>query len=648
MSKHKLPRSSKIVDVMSQSDEVNEIAEKNEPREEREKSRFLAPGKGILKQRLQKDDDQRENLTISNIPVPENAGADEDSMERNNTTSRLSVSRLHSKIDRRVSFAPDVTLHRVEIIPQLETTIREPRRKSNMLSVNVNENQKSSGSAQEPSVLNETMELTEHLPSATRDVHLSLQKDEGISNTEDKSIFENEVSMEITQLFSKHSARPANDLAPAGVDQKGKSLSDGQEEMELTKLHLGRLHNTEDDSQMSVTEMFSKNERRSSPVPNEPQPYYESKIREIRPSHDGHSSQLQEGRHTTEFFTEQTFSQVNNEFPTHQDEHDLSEIRNSQVLTSTQQFSEKGPETLESSGSDSTNSYSGEGASLKKRRLEEGQYPILSEQENREGVEKANFNEDMDLTMMERLSPIDISMNLGAHPNDDYTKTAAGSIVMNEDSLEPENEPKDIALGLKKVFNLAGISFHIGSEKEAPETIKKISFETDLERSEWPLVNAYTALYGDMPVLEIYAFCCKELLKRIQRSRQLFKELEEQIALNPPPALYKMLTESESSASNELNQKLHLIRDFSRLEAAKVWFEWRCRHLNGIKIVLQENLGLLREELSTIEKRLNESRQIKKKVLAIRRVLKREIELAKEPLPSKKSSPPIPERLKLA
>lgn len=86
------------------------------------------PGKGILKQ------NQSSQMTSSflenpGVRIPTRIITKKEVLDGSNTTSRINTSNLQSMVKRRVSFAPDVTLHSFTFVPEQNNEIKEPRRR---------------------------------------------------------------------------------------------------------------------------------------------------------------------------------------------------------------------------------------------------------------------------------------------------------------------------------------------------------------------------------------------------------------------------------------------------------------------------------------------------------------------------------------
>ncbi|SCU99187.1 LANO_0F01068g1_1 [Lachancea nothofagi CBS 11611] len=616
---------------------------------EKLKSKFLVPGRGILKQRFAQGDDQRENVTISNIPDSGNSQV-QDNLDQNNTTSRISTTRLQSKLDRRVSFAPDVTLHRVDFVPQHPDTFREPRRKPN---VNISAKNALSNNSEGIDAAN-SMESADDGGSAVSLDLVRTQKDPYTP------VFDKEVSMEITQLFSKHSARPDSEI----------KSPEGQEDMEVTKLH--REASSQDhgghivisatvsgggiEQDMEFTELqnaAAEHENDRDVTAPGAVPYFPAANEQSNNSTTNSSRSIERDlsdMETTEPLKLLTTTreqgdklqaispaeaswQMPQQNLAGQNDREILDIMSSQVVTSTQLRSGSTEQLQPDTEIEKKRSFPE--ASLKRRKISSDETVRSSS-----FVGGSTVDDDMDLTMMERLSPINISANLEHEVDMLRGGKSSGLLSLKE---KVQNEPNSIALST--FLNAVGMTFP--SQEDNFERFTKLAFNVESGEIKWPAVEIYNILYADMPILEISAFCCKELLLRVEKSRRLFQEVEEQVSRNPSPALFKKYFDSTQASRETMNNQIILIRDYSKLQALRVWFEWRSMHLNGIKSVLKENLMVLRIELETISARIDKINTINKKVLEVKQKIIRELHLSKEQLKAPSINPAIPERLRI-
>ncbi|CUS23222.1 LAQU0S08e04830g1_1 [Lachancea quebecensis] len=635
---------------MSQETEEPSKIPPNGKSQVRERSKFMVPGRSILKQKLLYNDGGSENLTLSNIPVFSSSQEHEDADGRNNTTSRLNTSKLQSKLDRRVSFAPDVTLHRVDFVPQQRSTFREPRRKP-ASEILVDEIAKEEvQDSQDHMFAEESMQLTEHYGRAHAGNSTILSPERRDQKALYIPAYDKEVSMEITQLFSKHSAGPENNSQEINGDRQI-SAHPSEEDMEVTQLQKAGPQNGDDGESMIMTEVFRP----------------QSAVNISSLTGPGNNSKNSEGEasdmETTEVVRthQEGFSEPNSvpfiknlphttSLTVHtQSEPDIIDMKSSQFVTSTQRDTEERKSNVQkSSGVDTRGQLYDENITRKKRRVGGVQDFDKGGTNTARTSQSAETDDDMEITMMERLSPIDISINLSESLRTHITKDNTNA-TSHFDNYNPRADLDKTSQhsSLKAFLDAVGVSSLLSETNSELLPVNKMSFLSSHKERIWPVVDVYYGLYANMPILEIYAFCCKELLRRISKSRELFKELEEEIAHNPAPALFKRFFESGTTAREKLSSQIALLRSFSRLEAEKVWLEWRSRHLNGIKNVLQENLLLLKDELNSIMDQVDKVGRAKKNILNIRQNILAEIRLAQSLTQSKSSSPGIPDRLKL-
>lgn len=445
-------------------------------------SLMSAPAKGILKSSQSADTPQQAQAADSSflvpgeVQLPTRIVSRAEILDGNNTTSRINTLALQDKANRRVSFAPDVTLHSFDFIPETKKSLREPRRRTNEVFVTSTQNEEPPND-----IVDESMDLTSPV---------------AISKQPYKSVSEQELSMEITQPFTKHDNVPT---------------TEHEETMEFTAVQDPSNQAIPDQSTMEITEVHSYN----------PQP--ETKVPETPPS-------------------------------------------------------------------------------SKRRKLND---PV-----NVEPASDDSEEQDMELSLMEKLSPIRLSP-VGPHV--------------------AETEKKE-SYSLHEFMESTGLSFFIDTELLEKST-KPIVFET-IETSQpqnLRLNQVLNILYLDTPMLEMSAFICKELLHRIEQSEKQFKELDHQInTTSPPPLLLSEYFNSSNDIKQSMNQQLQLVKSFSKLKAKKSWYEWRVQHLNSIKIVLEENLALLREENTKVELELTKAREIRAKAVALREAIRKEIMILKE------------------
>lgn len=533
--------------------------------------------RSILKQKFKDDDttNTSHNLTMSQIQFPTEGITKEDILDGNNTTSRISAA--ISKGNRRVSFAPDVTLHKFEFIPQSIQNVREPRRKSALkLEVAVAE-ASMADTKNDNDNSGETMEFTSPIGSIFQKLEFpSEPKNDGY-----QPVFDKEVSMDITQLFAKHSAKPDDNVVPQETstaaeeeEENGNEDQVLEETMDLTEPQKRRFNEEES---MEITDQIRMDAEKPTLDADSESAFKLPKIPAI---------------------TEETMEFTNVQAPL--------EMRESQIVSSTQLEPTQLPQS-------------------KRRKLSNGGYqsPVklqvpVQVQETPEQKE----NIDAELTEMERLSPIPLATNSLPKPKN------VGSPILSKTSKHvlSDTQSQSGPISLQTFFDAANIKFNVDTQIN--------EFQIDLKSTNniehVPSNIIYQALYCKIPILEIQAFTAKELTRRILQSRNLLKSLREQIASNEPPRLIKEYFEADTDTRYAINEKLELVTIMARLQSEKVWFEWRSQHLKGIKTVLEENIAILVDENAQIMKYMNEINDVKIRVSDIKQVLMKELDVLRQ------------------
>ncbi|AET37984.1 kinetochore-microtubule binding complex subunit SPC105 Ecym_2237 [Eremothecium cymbalariae DBVPG len=626
--------------------------------------RHSLPPRSILKQKSNYDEEDRTSDTLqitSQIQFPTHGLTKEQLLGGNNTTSRINTTQLHSKLNRRVSFAPDVTLHKFDFVPELPTKIREPRRKSMLNAFESNGNE------------NDTMEFTNPVTTAFKKATDEINKSPSY-----EPIFDKEVSMEITQLFTKHSAKPDVENDESSIvkqnDEQSLELTDVQtvgHPKEFNELHVinesmemtGTLESEKDDDHaepqmieesMEITGQqilneaqdsfpLQQEERNTPPIQDETINSDLMHLTDLGPALMDGEYRMKDQEESTMQMTNIFEPELNEKASYGGDTMDFTKVArpqamgnfpSSQVVTSTQ-------EVQRSDSNDILLKVS----SSKRRKLADGSY--ISPKKTSEVHEE--------LSDAERLSPIPLpaeyspdknvksssimvlSPEKGSRDTFEESSYKEFQVLSKEEAIEP--------ISLESFLDATGVSFLI--DLQIIEKIEKIEFRYTEDITKVSTAQIYNALYLQIPILEIYSFIVKELYRRIHDSQELFHEVQEQISNNSPPLLFRSYFESSDEVKKLMNEQIVLIKSFARMEAKKVWLEWRCQHLKGIKSVLEENLSLVQTEYAGVVKHLNEINDIKDRVKTIEQTLMRELQTLKNGGPVVRHGSSIAERMKI-
>ncbi|SCU88394.1 LAMI_0D09934g1_1 [Lachancea mirantina] len=609
-------------------------------------SAFLHPSRSILKQRMN-EQDSRENLTIPTSTVLEEPSHSQNDKEENNTTSRINTAKL--KAERRVSFAPDVTLHKFDFVEARDPpSIRMPRRRQHDIA--------------KPFTSDYNVSLTRNDQKDADDSNMDLTYSNNIGTAQQQivkptyyekdmegnpkrlsspyePVFNQEVSMEITQLFSKHSARPQ--------DSTGESLA-----METSS----KQRKSEDGETMEITD-FQQIEKLRRPEDLDLEARHGQNLN-VSSSPVSATHRNDDPKETS---MELTAMNLRSSGPA-RDEIPFSEhpnFRPSQIVTSTQSTrSPNAPTRLNTKnkqGSTRGGLYEDEHDG-KRRKLSTSGNGL---DHTFSGHTLKVAQEDMDLTSMERLSPIELSatvdeimssQNLGSIKNAifDWEKSPHRNEKSEHQQLSGPHTGLSLSqnpISLLQFLTASGMAFRPFEDLSAEKFAVK--FEYISPESKQPTLATYISLHAQMPILEIYAFCCKELLRRTAQSKKAFDELEEHFKSNTVPLLFTSLINSSDARRTGMLEKMKLVQQASKLQARKVWFEWRAQHLKGIKSVLDENLFTLKEELKEVDRIKDKTSNVRHRLGLLKRALMREFQVSRKSREFRDGRPSLEKRLEI-
>lgn len=558
--------------------------------------------------------------------------------DSNNTTSQLNV-KMNGKIDRRVSFAPDVTLHRFDSISQQkkDTSMNDGSEQMDFTQ-SINKNQKEVGdesldmtqtyngndntqeNGEEGDVGEESMEFTmrqEQLTpimipidsrTATKEeripeINIGMRPVNKRTGTDDSNVHQNdEEPMELTGIVSIE-----NTNSSQTNDEKIELVQESQA-MELT--HVQKDINTIITSQpMEFTHIQTQKE--NSKV-TESQPMEFTQVQQPR-THDKfidsqpmELTQLQDIRDTTKKLesNQMDFTQpIENNNTT-----DTAPVKMNKTSVI------KEPQTSKISNS-TTEQRLPPPSNIpriirKRKRLEEPIMPVTSDPSEPD-MKKLDFGkQEPNVEEMEKMSPIRVP------EYNDYSK-------------ETENQTLDYSL--KSFIQEIDVGF-LSDLKILKQDVKLVRFPliSQNEDSIFKAQRLYDALYNDVPVIQMNTFIIKELLSLGSQSSKSFENLDQHIkaSVNPPLLLLDYFNSDERTKQN-MKEQLQLIKYFSKVTARKSFSEWYLSQLKNLKNVLIENESLLEQEYQRIKNSLTEMEALHKNTINIKKLLTTELESLK-------------------
>lgn len=124
-----------------------------------------------------------------------------------------------------------------------------------------------------------------------------------------------------------------------------------------------------------------------------------------------------------------------------------------------------------------------------------------------------------------------------------------------------------------------------------------------------------------LPVLEVYELCCKELSGKIQEGMKLFDELKAETFENNPD-LFKQYYRSSFYDQMTMKSRFHTLKEYTRQQAKQIWYQWRSKLIENILDVLKSNLEILQSDKAVLIDQISSLdsiyREIQQKYHAIR------------------------------
>ncbi|KAK9461479.1 Spc7 kinetochore protein-domain-containing protein [Lipomyces oligophaga] len=94
------------------------------------------------------------------------------------------------------------------------------------------------------------------------------------------------------------------------------------------------------------------------------------------------------------------------------------------------------------------------------------------------------------------------------------------------------------------------------------------------------------------PLLELFEFSCRELRKNIEDGNENFDQLEDDLSENNPK-IFRAYVGASSRDQVAMAAQFKVIKTYARLQAKRVWYEWRTKLLDGVMPSLNRNLSLI-------------------------------------------------------
>ncbi|KAM3579918.1 hypothetical protein VKS41_007637 [Umbelopsis sp. WA50703] len=187
-------------------------------------------------------------------------------------------------------------------------------------------------------------------------------------------------------------------------------------------------------------------------------------------------------------------------------------------------------------------------------------------------------------------------------------KRAADNILDEEIPALDDSFTADDAVALEKMslndfLTYAGISF---MDNITPNANIPNLTTFDKENAPPPTLADYVASHSSIiPELELYQYCCKELIGLIEDGKASIKEKEEQMDKVTPKFILDYIA-GDMDMRELMDTRFKLVKQNARLCGKKEWYIWRENLVTEINQVLRRNLAMLQDEQAKVDHTLME------------------------------------------
>ena len=558
--------------------------------------------------------------------------------DSNNTTSQLNV-KMNGKIDRRVSFAPDVTLHRFDSISQQkkDTSMNDDSEQMDFtqsmnknqndvgeesldMTQTYNENRNTQGNEEEEEIGEESMEFTMRqeqltpimVPIESRtetneetipEINIGEKHVNKRSETDDNEIHQNdEEPMELTGIVSVENTNNSPTMQP-----DIESVQESQP-MDLTQISKGT-DNVVSSQPMEFTQIQTPKENVKV---TESQPMEFTQVQQHRAYDkfmDSQPMELTQLQNTKDTTRKPESSQMDFTQPITNDTIiDRDPVKVNATSVTKEPETSKIPNTVTEQKIPPPSNIPR--IIRKRKRLEEPIMPVTSDSNQPEMKKLDSGRNEPNIEEMEKMSPIRVP---------EY----------NDFSKENENQALDYSL--KSFIEEIDVGF-LSDLKILKQDVKPVQFPliSQSEESIFKAQRLYDALYNDIPVIQMNTFIIKELLSLGTQSSKSFENLDQHIraSANPPLLLLDYFNSDERTKQN-MKEQLQLIEYFSKVTARKSFSEWYLSQLKNLKNVLIENESFLEQEYQRIRSTLTEMETVHNDIINIKKLLITELQSLK-------------------
>lgn len=642
---------------------------------------------GILKQQSHNQSYQHQRLgegpRSSQIPLK-----DESNISQNRSTS----------LKRRVSFAPEVTLHKIDFIQQYRSDSFEGEREEDDVSKKRRETiaiiPSSSDSSQEEArgvdvdgvgveVLHDSSDEEDDGAPIQSAIPITIDADEELTMEITAPIFSRIVEQRVDDNISAVELLSSDEDEMELTANIGKSVvkEDGKEEVEVeaeveteeTVVHTTREIDSQEDMDVtqSVSKINSSNKDTANNVQNidhdedEEEPEMELtqpigridqiKISDLSDLSDTSNVSQSIPTEENEMEITQSVSKITEKIPEPENTFDdsINELFEETTMDITQQVSKiKEPEIqipimesnkvaekevdaevdAEEEEEEEEMDFTQQVSNIKPvedvnvNSIEKDTLKVEIEEEKEDGKEDRTEDEEVDMDITQKVELLSLKRKLDDSENESeiispvkrkltpqtstvtvasVTTTIPLADITNE-SIDEDSVIYTNMVTISQFMKDIGIRFYddleIGSQSQNRISISlpKIGNGED----DFELID-YVMGMIQIPVYELHEFSCKELIRNIKDGIKVFESLNESTS-SVNTRLFREFYETVPDVQLSMKTGFQLLKDYSRQEAKKVWYEWRSELIRNLIEKLQTSITKLQEDkkelMQSIEK----------------------------------------------
>ncbi|KAK6466048.1 Spc7 kinetochore protein-domain-containing protein [Scheffersomyces coipomensis] len=193
------------------------------------------------------------------------------------------------------------------------------------------------------------------------------------------------------------------------------------------------------------------------------------------------------------------------------------------------------------------------------------------------------------------------------------TKIPLAEVSTIEDVSNTDENYEDVTLST--FLEDIGVKFYDDLDIDV-NSMERLSISSTTDLTDNTLEDYIKAL-PKLELLALYQFSCDELSNNIRDGRKMYSEYSKTIQVNNP-VLFKEYYASDDDDKSLMNVRLQLIKDHTRFQSKKTWYDWRTQLTNNLIIELDNKRDQLiqdQEKIKSDIQKLDESYNLAKEIL---------------------------------